>query len=835
MERKGDPPTGPRAIRRALLWALVPAVFLGLTVVWSFHRENLRIGFDRDPGEGMIGRFAATEAQAGPRGLRLLCFRFRTDSTQGASGDVVLNETRIGGIELAARGAKDFVLEVPQGVVRTGPNVLRIRSGARAGIVDDARLRDYYGQGGGLVKYLLVPRESGPARALSWILAAGIFLVLFLLAKVRPAGPMSRSLGRIHAACQISVGLLLLGAAALPFLTRYRLLLSAKNIPLFVVLLNISPISILFKKIVPKLRSDFAASALAVNPRRRLAVAIILPGLVTLFFISTMSAVKGFFGGNYSRFLRIDAGRLEEFGTLFWTPLLFENSDFEAGTLRNWQPEGNAFRGQPVRWPVPSGESEGGTGSDELGFRGIEIGGPGAGTAGTDRPAGRLASVPFIIRYGSIGFWAGGTKDESRRAGERIVLEVDGNVVLTTAPEGGGDSGRMKPYAWNVRPWIGRTARVLIVVDSAPGPPAGRFSADWFHYDRGSGIRDEVVPWGDYDGQFNYFMAYDPFLSRFKSDPRTYDLFIDEPAYRYGRIGFPLLAKAVALDNPRDYPKAMIWLIVLSHFAGAFFFLRILLFFGRHPLWTLTYLLVPGFYYSLYVGLPESLCLALCLAALSFYLRDGTLSAAAPAAAALFFRETAAILILVLAAVELFRKRRPGRAILYAGSLAPYVLWKAFVTWRLFEANGWKSLTIAPGDFAVPFAGFADLLGKIVNGTYPGSYAATSAVYAVLLTGLFAVSLYLLVKERAVLTLVFALFSLLAVSLNYGMVWLGPLNGIRLTSEAFLFGFAAVLARKKAKNPTGDRVWMAFCAIVFLFNFFLTDVSTFFRSAFIIW
>ncbi len=829
----GESSAGPRLNRHALVKAFVPAILFGLTVVWGLHRDFLTIGLDRDSGEGTIGRFAATEAQAGPGGLRLLSLRFRADTADGASGDVVLNDMRIGGIGLAGRDVKDFVLEVPRSAIRTGPNVLRIRSGIRAGVMEDARLRNYYGQGGGLVKYLLIPREGGPARVLSWILAAGIFLVFFLLAKIRPAEPMSRGLVRIHAACRIVVGLLLLGAAALPFLTRYRLLLSAKNLPLLIVLLNVSPTVALFKSIVPRIRSDFAAPALKAHPRRRLAVAIILPGLVTLFFVSTMSAVKISFGGNYSRFLRIDARRLEEFGTLFWTPLLFENSDFEAGTLRNWHPEGNVFRGQPVRWPAPSVGNGEGTGSAGQGGRGIELGGLDTGAAGGDRAAGRLASVPFVIRYGTISFQAGGPADGAAPTRDKVALEVEGKVVLATAP--GGESGRMKPCVWDVRPWIGKTARVLIIVDPAPGASAGRFSADWFHYDRGSGIRDGVVPWGDYDGQFNYFMAYDPFLSRFKNDPRTYDLFIDEPAYRYGRIGFPLLAKAVSLDNPGDYPKAMIWLIVLSHFAGAFFFLRILLFFERHPLWTLTYLLVPGFYYSLYVGLPESLCLALCLAALSFYLRGGTLSAAVPAAAALFFRETAAVLIVAMAAVELVRKRRPGRAVLFAGALAPYVLWKMFVTWRLFEANGLKSLTIAPTDFAVPFAGFADLLARIINGTHPSSDATTSAVYFVLLTALFAVSLFLLAKERTVLTLGFALFSLLAVSLNYGMVWLGPLNGIRLTSEAFLFGFVAVLARRKSDHPTGDRAWIAFCAVVFLFNFFLTDISAFFRSAFIIW
>jgi Na+/proline symporter len=81
----------------------------------------------------------------------------------------------------------------------------------------------------------------------------------------------------------------------------------------------------------------------------------------------------------------------------------------------------------------------------------------------------------------------------------------------------------------------------------------------------------------------------------------------------------------------------------------------------------------------------------------------------------------------------------------------------------------------------------------------------------------------------------FGLFSLLAVSLNYRMVWFGPLGGIRLTSEAFLFGFLAVLAWSRSRNRGWSQAWIAFCAAVLIFNIFIADLSVFFRSALIIW
>ena len=100
---------------------------------------------------------------------------------------------------------------------------------------------------------------------------------------------------------------------------------------------------------------------------------------------------------------------------------------------------------------------------------------------------------------------------------------------------------------------------------------------------------------GGYDGQFMYLMAFDPFLSAFKDNPRRYDEVVDTPPYRYTRIGYSLLTKLFAWNQPLWFPQTMIWLILASHVAGAVALGAIVRHHGGHPAWALLYATVPGF------------------------------------------------------------------------------------------------------------------------------------------------------------------------------------------------------------------------------------------------
>jgi hypothetical protein len=583
------------------------------------------------------------------------------------------------------------------------------------------------------------------------------------------------------------------------------------------------------------LQSLFTAQGLDASPRKRLVVSVVLPAVICLFFFSYMSGIRKHFDGNYSRFLRIEEERLRLFDRLYlpsFTGLLFENSDFETGTLRNWTPEGNAFLYQPVRqedlyrnhrrfYLNPQGQYWVGT-YDKNG-----------GASQGDRPFGKLVSTDFVVRYDKIRFLIGGGRsDEARGLRESVALEVGGKVVLE---ETGRNNDLLRTREWDVRLWLGQTARIIITDDSSPESHFRHVNADWFHFYRANELLKTIAPLENYDGQFNFFMAFDPFLSKYKTTPQTYRLIVDEPAYRFGRIGFPLLVKLFSFDNPVYYPKTIIWLIVASHFLGAFFLLQIILVFKKSPLWTFLYLLVPGFYYSLNLGLPESISMVFILAGLFCYLRERVFGTAVLLAISFFFRETGFLVAAALMGIEVFQKRNFRRAVLIGSSLGPYFLWRIFLTIRLFEVTGWKTLFFSPGDFTVPFLGLKDLLTQIAKGGYFRLVVPTAIAYSILLTLVFILSLIIFFKHKNIFSLGLLLFSLVSVSLEYKMIWVGMENGIRGTYEVFVFLILAFLFRKEDWTPRLKYAAFGLWAGVFIFQFMIMNLSNYFRSAFFFW
>src|SRR5262249_36952010 len=96
-----------------------------------------------------------------------------------------------------------------------------------------------------------------------------------------------------------------------------------------------------------------------------------------------------------------------------------------------------------------------------------------------------------------------------------------------------------------------------------------------------------------YDGQFMYLMAFDPLLQRFKDNVGEYGRVVDDPPYRYGRVGFPLLARAVSGGAADRYPAALIWLTVLAHVPLAWALAVMASRAGASPYVALAYLAIP--------------------------------------------------------------------------------------------------------------------------------------------------------------------------------------------------------------------------------------------------
>src|SRR6476646_4375370 len=82
--------------------------------------------------------------------------------------------------------------------------------------------------------------------------------------------------------------------------------------------------------------------------------------------------------------------------------------------------------------------------------------------------------------------------------------------------------------------------------------------------DQGKGASETIDrhvtagPRTGYDGQFFYFMAL---------DPRHSPSYMDEPTYRYSRVVYPFLVRAVTLGRPAAIPWGLL-LVNLAAVAG---------------------------------------------------------------------------------------------------------------------------------------------------------------------------------------------------------------------------------------------------------------------------
>ena len=275
-----------------------------------------------------------------------------------------------------------------------------------------------------------------------------------------------------------------------------------------------------------------------------------------------------------------------------------------------------------------------------------------------------------------------------------------------------------------------------------------------------------------YDGQFMYLMAFDPFMQRFSDRPQEYRAFIDNPPYRFGRIGFPLLTRLLAAGQPARYPAAMMWLMIAAHFGLALGLASIAARHGWSPPAALLYLGIPAFMSSFISALPEALACALLIAGFACWERQRIAWAALALAAALLVRETAIVLVGALV-VATWRQDGRREASLLGASMVPAAAWRLFVAWRLFPDWGWRGLVASPGDLGVPFAGLVRLVGA-------GTYA-----FPLLLTAALALALYALWWRVGPVEAAAAVYAAVAVSLSYDKIWSHLPSGERGTFELF--------------------------------------------------
>jgi hypothetical protein len=190
-----------------------------------------------------------------------------------------------------------------------------------------------------------------------------------------------------------------------------------------------------------------------------------------------------------------------------------------------------------------------------------------------------------------------------------------------------------------------------------------------------------------YDGQFYYYIALDPLRARYYMDRNIYGK--DAAAYRYGRIFYPLAARALALGQTGWIPATMLLLNILGVGLGTLAVAAWLAQFGLSAWLALIYAFYPGVVLGVLRDLTDPLGFA--LAAAGVYIlrsadpgspfggRRRLLWAAGCFALAGLTREITLLAPVVYALWLLIRRDARGALTLGAISLLPALLWRIWL------------------------------------------------------------------------------------------------------------------------------------------------------------
>ena len=200
-----------------------------------------------------------------------------------------------------------------------------------------------------------------------------------------------------------------------------------------------------------------------------------------------------------------------------------------------------------------------------------------------------------------------------------------------------------------------------------------------------------------YDGQFYFFIAVDPVHARDYMHVGT----DDQSGFRYARIVYPLLARALGGGSVGAVPWALLAINLLAVLAGTGALAAWLVRRGRSPAYALLYGLWPGLVLCVFRDLAEPL--AYCLVILALLVWDAgrtsrVVAAAALVAVSLLARETTIAFAVAGAVALVVHDRRWRRAVVFfVGAIMPMVVWRGILTaWfgvsTLEGADGWKGL-----------------------------------------------------------------------------------------------------------------------------------------------
>jgi hypothetical protein len=333
-----------------------------------------------------------------------------------------------------------------------------------------------------------------------------------------------------------------------------------------------------------------------------------------------------------------------------------------------------------------------------------------------------------------------------------------------------------------------------------------------------------------YDGQFMYLMAFDPLLTRFTAEPARYRDVTDTPPYRYGRIGFSILTRLFSAATPERFPVTMMWLIVVAHGVLAWTLALIATRHGVPPATAFLYLAIPGFMASMVFALPEALVAAALVAGFACLESDRPLTAGACFALAVLLRETSVLMVLGLSAASTPRLGWRRSLVVAFEALVPFVLWRAYVGWRLMPDFGVGAFLASPGIFEAPFAGLSHLLRAGLNGSQPQPEIMAALSFPFMIVAGLLLSVWLLQKTRGPLQVATVAYGLVAVSLDYAHVWTHLPSGERGTFELFL-GLLLTLLTLDAQHRRARQVLTGFFVALIAYTLVASPEAAVSRAA----
>ena len=351
-------------------------------------------------------------------------------------------------------------------------------------------------------------------------------------------------------------------------------------------------------------------------------------------------------------------------------------------------------------------------------------------------------------------------------------------------------------------------------------------------------VREQlVVSPGGYDGQFYYFAAFDPLLTRYAHAPDNYTLMMDMAPYRYGRIGHVWLTRLIAGERWRAYPAGLVWTVLVGCVWSALALSAIALHSGRSAWWGAATLLVPGFWQSVQLTLPEPLAAAAVLTGLACCQRKWWVLAAVAFASAMLVRETTLVAVAAICLLMIAREDRRTGVLVLGAAVLPSALWRWHVGSVLYPVFGMDAFVFNPGTFGWPVAGMAHAALSVFDGTYHRgvpSISRAALLFAPLLLAASALAAWAWRRRPSAVTATALAYGVLALCLSGVTVWNHVGNAQRTSTELFLWIVVAA-ASWPSPPPWASRAFAAALSLMGAFIVFGAHDAATIRAAFLPW